>query len=457
MSGGLSPRELFVKKCCAGFPNAARPVARVRAWRHNPPRRGGHPQGRPDCESSVDATPSSRLHERRAIRRRAVRRRRVAALALCGLAVAGLVVGVLQATDGGGGAASPAGGQAASTGELGETAGDVALETAPATTAAASPDVRVSIAAVGDIVMGTTGHLPPDGGASFFADVAPAFEGDIVLGNLEGTLSTASGSKCGPDSTSCFAFQAPPSYAKWLREAGFTVLNLANNHAFDFGAEGQRQTIAALRRRGLRITGRPGQVTIQRVGQARVAIIGFAPYPWAQDLNDIPAASKLVRAATRKADLVVVTFHGGAEGSDRTHVPQGPETYLGEARGDLRAFAHAVVDAGADLVIGHGPHVLRGMEWYRDRLVAYSLGNFGGYGVFSLSGPLGISGVLQVTLEANGDWVEGRLVATALVGEGVPALDPAEAAHGLVRELSRQDFGRRGVRVSPTGALRPPR
>ena len=275
--------------------------------------------------------------------------------------------------------ASPAAGPAASTGELVETgAGDVAPETAPTTTAAASPDVRVSIAAVGDIVMGTTGHLPPDGGASFFADVAPAFEGDIVLGNLEGTLSTASGSKCGPDSTSCFAFQAPPSYSKWLREAGFTVLNLANNHAFDFGAEGQRQTIAALRRRGLRITGRPGQVTIQRVGKARVAIIGFAPYPWAQDLNDIPAAAKLVRAATRKADLVVVTFHGGAEGSDRTHVPQGPETYLGEARGDLRAFAHAVVDAGADLVIGHGPHVLRGMEWYRDRLVAYSLGQLRG-------------------------------------------------------------------------------
>ncbi len=365
---------------------------------------------------------------------------------------------MLQATEGGGGATSPAAGLAVSTGELVETGeGDVAPETAPATTAAASPDVRVRIAAVGDIVMGTTGNLPPDGGASFFADVAPALKGDIVLGNLEGTLSTASGSKCGPASTSCFAFQTPPSYARRLSEAGFTVLNVANNHAFDFGAEGQRQTIAALRRRGLRITGRPGQVTIQRVGKARVAIIGFAPYSWAQDLNDIPAAVKLVRAATRKADLVVVTFHGGAEGSDRAHVPRGPETYLGEARGDLRAFAHAVVDAGADLVIGHGPHVLRGMEWYRDRLIAYSLGNFGGYGVFSLSGPLGISGVLQVTLEANGDWVEGRFVATALVGEGVPALDPAEAAHGLVRELSRQDFGRRGVRVSPTGALRPGR
>src|SRR4029079_4437742 len=94
------------------------------------------------------------------------------------------------------------------------------------------------------------------------------------------------------------------------------------------------------------------------------------------------------RKADRWADLVVVTMHAGAEGSDHQHVRPGNECFLGENRGNSVAFAHSVVRAGADLVVGTGPHVLRGMEWYRGRLIAYSLGNFAGYDVFSLGGPL---------------------------------------------------------------------
>jgi poly-gamma-glutamate capsule biosynthesis protein CapA/YwtB (metallophosphatase superfamily) len=323
--------------------------------------------------------------------------------------------------------------------------------------AVATPSTAtVSLAAVGDIVMGSTPNLPPDGGARFFSDVDGELDADVVLGNLEGTLSTGGSSKCGTGSSNCYAFHTPPSYAKWLWRAGFTVLNLANNHAYDYGPEGLAETIRALRRHRLVFTGRPGQITVQRVSPVRVALLGFAPYPWAQDLTDIPAARRLVRKAAGQADLVVVTFHGGAEGTDKTHVPRGPEFYLGENRGDVRAFAHAVVDAGADLVVGHGPHVLRGMEWYRDRLIAYSMGNFAGYGVFSLGGALSVSGILRVTLRADGSWVRGRLVPTRLVGEGVPALDPAERAHGIVRQLSKADFGRRGIRVAFTGVLRPP-
>jgi hypothetical protein len=127
--------------------------------------------------------------------------------------------------------------------------------------------------------------------------------------------------------------------------------------------------------------------------------------------------------------------------------------FLGENRGDPVRFAHAAVDAGADLVIGHGPHVLRGMEWYKRRLIAYSLGNFAGYGVFALGGPLSVSGILRVTLGGDGRYEAGVLVPTQLVGEGVPALDPAERAHGIVRSLSKADFGSRRVRVSRTGVL----
>jgi len=315
------------------------------------------------------------------------------------------------------------------------------------------PEGVVAIVATGDIVMGSTPNLPSDGGRSFFSDVQTDLAGDVVLGNLEGTLSTGGGSKCGKGSTNCFAFQTPPSYARWLQQAGFTVMNLANNHAYDFGAGGLRQTTDALARVGLEWTGRPGQITVQKVGGIRIAVVGFAPYPWAQSLTDIAAAKKLVRKAARSADVVVVTMHAGAEGSDRQHVTRGTELFLGENRGDSMRFAHAVVDAGADLVVGSGPHVLRGMEWYKDRLIAYSLGNFAGYKVFSLGGPLSTSGILRVTLRGDGKFEAGRLVPTHLVGAGLPAIDPAEVAHGAVRTLSREDFGARAVKISRDGIL----
>jgi Bacterial capsule synthesis protein PGA_cap len=315
------------------------------------------------------------------------------------------------------------------------------------------PPGVVTIAATGDIVMGSTPNLPADGGRSFFSNVEADLAGDVVLGNLEGTLSTGGASKCAPASTSCFAFQTPPAYARWLAAAGFTVLNLANNHAYDFGESGLRQTLAALDRVGLAHTGRPGQVTVQDVGQIRVALVGFAAYPWAASLTDIPAAKQLVRKASQTADVVIVTMHAGAEGADRQHVRRGTERFLGENRGDVLRFGHAVVDAGADLVVGHGPHVLRGMEWYKGRLIAYSLGNFAGYRVFALGGPLSTSAILRVSLRGDGTFETGRIVPTRLARNGVPALDPAEAAHGVVRTLSRQDFGARGVKVSRDGVL----
>jgi poly-gamma-glutamate capsule biosynthesis protein CapA/YwtB (metallophosphatase superfamily) len=318
-------------------------------------------------------------------------------------------------------------------------------------------DETVSIAAVGDIVMGSPPYgLPPDGGRSFFARVDHLIEGDVVLGNLEGTLATGGASKCGAGrSPNCFAFRTPPSYARWLDGAGFTVMNLANNHAFDFGEAGQRQTLAALNRRGLLHTGRPGEVTVQRVRGVRVAVLGFAAYRWASPLTDIAGARRLVRKATRQADVVVVTMHAGAEGSDRTHVRPGAETYLGEPRGDSMAFSHAVIDAGADLVVGHGPHVMRGMEFRKGRLIAYSMGNFAGYEVFSLGGTLSTSGVLQVTLGADGRFVSGRLRPTQIVEPGIPA--PGGRAISLVSGLSRQDFGPAAARISASGTIRPPR
>jgi hypothetical protein len=310
----------------------------------------------------------------------------------------------------------------------------------------------ISIAAVGDIAMVANS----DGGASYFASVARYLKGNVVLGNLEGTLTDRGYSKCGSGSSSCFAFRAPPSYGSLLKQAGFTVMNTANNHAYDFGSVGQADTLAVLDRLSLKHTGRPGEFALVRTGGVKVALVGFAPYTWAQSLTDIAAARALVRRADAAADLVIVTMHAGAEGSDANHVRAGAEFYLGENRGDSESFTHAVIDAGADLVVGHGPHVLRGMEWYHGRLIAYSMGNFVGCHTLSTSGPLSLSGILHVSLRSDGKWVRGDLEPIHLVGCGVPERDPAEASHGFVRELSRGDFGRRGVRISRTGVLLPP-
>jgi poly-gamma-glutamate capsule biosynthesis protein CapA/YwtB (metallophosphatase superfamily) len=315
----------------------------------------------------------------------------------------------------------------------------------------AAPKPVVRFAFTGDIAM-VAGPVE-----SYFSNVSLDLAGDVVLGNLEGTLTEAGSTKCGAASSNCFAFHAPPSYATYLRNAGFTVMNLANNHALDYGPGGQADPVAALRKAGLLTTGRPGEISYLNVRGTRVAVVGFAPYPWAQSLLRMPAAQALVRKADQWADLVVVTMHAGGEGSDHQHVKRGTEWFLGENRGNSIAFTHAMVDAGADLVVGSGPHVLRGMEWYRGRLIAYSLGNFVGYHTLATDGVTGVTGILQVSLGKDSSWVAGDLVSVTIAGDGIPRPDPAEAAHGLVRTLSKQDFGKRAMSVSRTGVLRPPR
>jgi poly-gamma-glutamate capsule biosynthesis protein CapA/YwtB (metallophosphatase superfamily) len=291
---------------------------------------------------------------------------------------------------------------------------------------------------------------------SYFRSVRLALTGDVVLGNLEGTLTEQGSSKCRAGSTSCFSFRAPSSYARFLKAAGFTVLNLANNHALDFGPVGQADTVAAVRKAGLLTTGRPGEIAYANVRGTRVAVLGFAPYPWAQSMLDLRAAQALVRKADAWADLVVVTMHAGAEGAEHRHVRPGNEWFLGENRGNAVAFARSVVRAGADLVVGSGPHVLRGMEWYRGRLIAYSLGNFVGYQTLNTHGVSGVSGILQLTLGRDAAWVAAQLVPITLAPDGIPRPDASRAGDDFVRTLSRADFGDRAMMVSPAGLLRPP-
>jgi hypothetical protein len=302
----------------------------------------------------------------------------------------------------------------------------------------------IEIGWVGDTTPGSMYGNPPDGGRALFARVRDELRApDLMIANLEGTYSDGGASKCdGSDSGACFAFQAPPSFAKALPWAGIDLVNLANNHTNDYFTSGLEQTKEALERNDVEYTGLPGQVTVVDVDGVRVATLGFSPYSWNQSLLDIPAAEALVEKAAEKADVVVVLIHAGAEGSDKIHTPEGTEYAYGENRGDSRAFAHAVVDAGADLVLGSGPHVIRGIERYKGRLIAYSLGNFGGWDNFGISGNLGLSGLLTVKIDSKGRVRGGRWLSLRLAEPGVPVVDSGHTAARLVKQLSAQDFSK---------------
>lgn len=324
----------------------------------------------------------------------------------------------------------------------------------PPARAAASPGRPVTIQWVGDTVLASAYGTPPNGGRDSLKAMTPSLhKADLTWGNLEETLSRGGSSKCGGSTKNCYAFQAPPSYARNLKRAGFAIMNLANNHAYDFGASGFHQTHRALARHGLAWDGSPGEIRILRRNGVRIAVLGFAPYSWAARLDNIPAAKRLVRRAAKRADLVVVAIHAGAEGADRTHVPRGTEYYLGENRGNSRAFTHAVVDAGADLVVGSGPHVIRGVQWYHHRLIAYSAGNFAGYHNFGLGGVLSLAGLVRVTLDPDGSFVKGRWISLRLEGPGLPVLDGSKASLRLVRQLSREDFGRTAAHFDASGRI----
>jgi Bacterial capsule synthesis protein PGA_cap len=317
------------------------------------------------------------------------------------------------------------------------------------------PGQAFTLAWGGDLTPGSSYGLPPRHGRSLLAAVRRRLRrADLATLNLEGTFGIGGTSKCPAlASPTCFAFQAPPRNAAALAGAGVDLVNLANNHAFDFGATGMGQTVLALRRAGVGFTGRPGEIAFARLPRARIAFLGFAAYRWASPIRDLVAVRTLVRRAAARANVVVVFMHAGAEGSSKVHTPDADEQAYGELRGNPRAFAHQAVDAGADLVLGSGPHVLRGIEVYKRRLIAYSLGNLGGYRNFGVGGASALSALLRVRVKADGAFASGSLTALRLSSAGIARRDPSGAARRLVGELSAEDFGARGVAVGRAGGL----
>lgn len=319
----------------------------------------------------------------------------------------------------------------------------------------------VTVIGTGDIMPGTnfpdSRYLPPGNNCSkLFAPVAEVLRSaDVTFGNLEGVFCSEGGTakKC-RDPKVCYVFRMPDEYLECILDAGYDVLSVANNHVNDFGLEGRISTARVLENAGVPFAGfQSRKSAVFEKNGVTYGFAAFAPHQGTLNLKDYNGAAEIVRGLDTICDIVIVSFHGGAEGRDYQHVPCTDEEYLGYNRGNVCKFSHAVVDAGADVVFGHGPHVTRAMELYKDRLICYSLGNFCTYARFNLSGPNGIAPIVRVKMNKQGAFLEGKVIPVYQPGEGGPRIDPQNRVIAKLKDLSKIDFPESKLIINDDGYI----
>lgn len=315
----------------------------------------------------------------------------------------------------------------------------------------------ITIKAVGDMVPGTSfpdNRLPAFEGKALFQHIQPYLQNaDVVFGNFESTFTHHPYTAKDTSRSMTYAFRTPPAYAMRLKEAGFDVLSVANNHSMDFAEVGFADTIQSIEKTGMQAIGQKGKIVYRTVKGQTIAWIGFSYLSDHNNLHDLAAAKALVKAAQQKAQVIVISVHAGAEGTDAQHVQNQSEAFYGEDRGNLVQFAHSMIDAGADLILGHGPHVVRAIELYKGKLIAYSLGNFLGYRTLSTEGELSTSLILQVKLDTQGNFMSGRIIPARLTADGIPTIDESQRSVHLIRWLTRTDFPQTPLKIDANGNI----
>lgn len=348
----------------------------------------------------------------------------------------------------------------------------VAAEAGSTQVESPSPERSYRIIGVGDTMMGSDWPTPvmdmrmtPDGDPAVVlgADlVALIRSGDVSFVNFEGTIHESSdGAKNCANPAVCFVFRSPPWHAAYLRSAGFTMASNGNNHARDFGEPGRTRTIEALTAAGFAVSasdqdGRRFGIQVLEDG-TRVALVAFGHNPVLMSVQNLPRVRQLVEEAQAQADMVIVSCHIGAEGRAADRVTRATEMFLGENRGNPYAFAHTAVDAGADVVLCHGPHIPRAVEVYRGRFIAYSLGNFWTYGRFNLSDAAGYAPIADLQVARDGALVSARIVSARQDRPGGPYMDPAGSAARQIAMLTARDMADSGTTVADDGTVSWPR
>ncbi len=301
---------------------------------------------------------------------------------------------------------------------------------------------------VGDMMLGTNfpkkEYLPPNNDPRpYISEAIPYLQdADVTFGNLEGCfLDEGPVVKQCKDTTKCYAFKMPEIYAPIFKEAGFDLLNLANNHIRDFGNAGLTTTKYHLNQLGLNWAGlleKP--IDTIRVKGLKIGFAGFSPNTGTVDINDIPNAIKIVSELKNECDIVIVSFHGGAEGSKHQHVTRENEIFYGENRSNVYEFAHKMIDAGADIIFGHGPHVCRAIEIYKGRFIAYSLGNFASYSRFNLSSPNDLAPIVKIFTNNKGEFIKGQVIPFKQVKNVALMYDQNNSVIYKIKDLTTIDF-----------------
>jgi poly-gamma-glutamate capsule biosynthesis protein CapA/YwtB (metallophosphatase superfamily) len=310
----------------------------------------------------------------------------------------------------------------------------------------ASAKEFISVTAVGDIMMGTnfpTNMLPANNGQDMFKAALPWIAAsDIRFGNFEGTFFEGEpqpdGKQPGPNK---YMFKTPLAYVSHLQEAQFNVMSLANNHIRDFGSAGIQTTKDTLKQAGIQYSSKAGEVAQFKVDDTEISLIAMDYYQGRRSITQPERTYQEIKNLKQKRNIVIVSIHAGGEGSAAVTIPVGPEMFLGENRGDSIAFARAAVEAGADLVIMHGPHVPRAIELYKNRLIAYSLGNFmTGQGV-SIGGVAGQAPLLRVEMDHSGQFRQGQIV--SFMQQRSPqrvVIDTKHRAMLTIKDMSAHQF-----------------
>ncbi|MBS4013684.1 MAG: CapA family protein [Bacteroidetes bacterium] len=321
-------------------------------------------------------------------------------------------------------------------------------------------DIEISVIGVGDIMMGTnypnTSYLPPNKGNDIFAAVEHILKNaTVTFGNLEGVLLNEGGTakQCkNPDL--CYAFRMPESYVDHLVKAGFDMVSIANNHTGDFGPLGRRRTVEVLNASGISYAGiLEYPKTIVEKDGIKFGMAAFAPNFGTVSIHDYENAAKLVRELKEESDIVIVSFHGGAEGATNQNVKCKTEMFYGENRGNVCQFAREVIDAGADIVFGHGPHVTRSVDIYNNRFIIYSLGNFCTYGRFNIKGENGIAPIVKVFVNQQGEFIRAEVTPIIQIERGVPVIDEQNRAIKTIQRLLKEDFPGSKLQISDEGVI----
>ena len=321
------------------------------------------------------------------------------------------------------------------------------------------PDT-ISIIGVGDMMLGTNypedKYLPPDSGKYLLDAVRETLKSaDLTFGNLECVILNEGGDpKDCKNPDICYLFRSPSYIMTQIAEVGFDVLSTANNHSGDFGDPGRKNTALVLDSLEIAHAGsikRP--YTLFNKGKVRYGFAAFAPNKGTPSIQDLETAKATIKHLDSLCDIVIVSFHGGSEGKEHMHVTRETEYFYGENRGNVYEFCHELIEEGADIIFGHGPHVPRAVEVYRKRFIAYSLGNFCTYARFNLQGENAYAPILKVYVDPDGEFLKGEIISAIQTGLGVPIIDSKNRAAALIKSLTEEDFQEAEILIGDSGVI----